>query len=76
MRETQVVVLNCDPDDLIKTLKIGFHSGDFKQLVKHVRYLIKNEDVRIEMGKRAREYACKNHDIEKIGKRYLEVFSN
>ena len=74
MRETPVVVLNCDPDDLIKTHKMGFHSGDFEQLVKDVRYLIKNEDVRREMGEKAREYALKNHDIGKIGKRYLEVF--
>lgn len=74
MRETPVVALNADPDDLLKRKKIGFHSKTFEQLVKDVRYLIKNEDVRKEMGKRARKYAIENHDIEKIGKRYLEVF--
>jgi len=75
MRENPVVTLNCDPDDLIKINKIGFHSGSFKRLVKDVRYLIENEDVRREMGKRAREYAFKNHDIKKVGKRYFKIFN-
>jgi glycosyltransferase involved in cell wall biosynthesis len=74
MRETPVVTLNCDPGDIIKNHKIGFHSGSFNQMVKDVRYLIENEDIIKEMGKNAREYAVKNHDIEKIGKQYLEVF--
>jgi len=76
MRETPVLALNCDPDDLIKSHRLGFHSGSFKRLVKDVRYLIENEDVRREMGEKARKYALKNHDIEKIGKRYLEIFNN
>ena len=74
MRETPVVSLNVDPDDLLKRYEIGLHSKTFEQLVKDVRYLVENEDVRKEMGKRAREYAVEHHDIEKIGKRYLEVF--
>jgi len=74
MRETPVLALNCDPDNVIKRRKLGFHSGSFEQLVKDVRYLIESEDERIEMGKNARKYALKNHDIEKIGKQYFEVF--
>jgi len=74
MRETPVVGLNVDPDDILKRYEIGFHSGNFAQLVKDIRYLVENEDVRKKMGKRAREYAVEHHDIERIGKRYLEVF--
>ncbi len=74
MRETPVVALNSDPDDLIKSHKLGFHSGSFKQLIKDVGYLIENEDERREMGKKARKYAINNHDIKKIGKKYFEVF--
>jgi glycosyltransferase involved in cell wall biosynthesis len=74
MRETPVITLNCDPDNIIKTQNIGFHSGSFRQLVKDVRYLIENQDVRKDMGKKAREYAINNHDIEKIGKKYIKVF--
>ena len=75
MRETPVITLNCDPDNIIKNQRIGFHSGSFKQLIKDVRYLIENEDVRREMGEKARKYSIKNHDIVKIGKRYLEIFN-
>jgi len=74
MRETPVVTLNCDPDNVIKKQRIGFHSGNFKQLVKDVRYLIQNENERRKIGKKAREYAFVNHDIEKIGDKYFEVF--
>ncbi len=76
MRETPVVALNVDPDDLLKEKKIGFHSRSFDQMVKHLKYLIVNENARKEMGKRARDYAIENYTFEKIGKRYLEIFKN
>lgn len=74
MRETPVVTLNCDPDDIIKNHRIGFHSGSFKQMVKDVIYLLENERERKEMGKKARKYALVNYDMEKIGKKYLDTF--
>jgi len=74
MRETPVVTLNCDPDNIIKTQRIGFHSGGFEQLVEDVRYLIENEDERNRMGEKARKYAIENHDIMKTGKKYIELF--
>lgn len=76
MREIPVVTLNVDPDDLLKKKKIGFHSRSFDQMVKHIRYLIENEDSRKEIGRRAREYAIENHTVEKNGRRYLEIFNN
>jgi len=74
MRETPVVTLNCDPDNIIKSQKIGFHSGNFEQLVKDVRYLVENEDERREMGEKARKYAINNHNVEEMGKKYLKAF--
>ncbi|MHA1491428.1 MAG: glycosyltransferase family 4 protein [Promethearchaeota archaeon] len=76
MRETPVVTLNCDPDNIIKNQRIGFHSGSFEKLVMDVRYLIENEDIRREMGEKARIYSIDNHDIVKISKRYLEIIEN
>lgn len=73
-RETPTVTLNFDPDNLIKKYKMGFHSKNFDQLVKDVRYLIENDNIREKMGRNARKYAVENHDIEKVGKRYLEIF--
>ena len=74
MRETPVITINCDPDSIIKSNKIGFHSGSFKKMIDDVKYLIDYVDELKNMGKKAREYAIKYHDIEKIGNEYLYVF--
>ena len=75
LRETPTVSL-IDPDNILKKNSIGFHSKNLEQMVNHVIYLIKNGDIRKEMGKRARQYAVKNHNIEKIGINYLEIFKD
>jgi glycosyltransferase involved in cell wall biosynthesis len=74
MRETPVITLNCDPDNIIKNNKIGFHSGCFENMVDNVKYIIENKDELRKMGKKAREYAIKNHDIKKIGIIYSNSF--
>ena len=73
MRETPIVSLNVDPDDIIRKNTLGFHSGSFEQMVKDVKFLIENEKVRQEMGRNAREYAIREHDIEKILPKYVEL---
>jgi glycosyltransferase involved in cell wall biosynthesis len=74
MRENPTVSLNVDPDDLIKKNKLGFHSGSFEQMVKDVRFLIEDKKVREEMGRNARKYALREHDIKKIVPKYVELF--
>lgn len=74
MRETPVVTLSFDPDDIINKNNIGFHSGNFDQMVKDIRYLIENEEKRREFGKLARKFALENFDMDNIGNRYLKVF--
>jgi len=73
LRETPLVSL-VDTDDILKKYRIGFYSKNFEQMVNNIIYLIKNEDIRKEMGKKARQYAVQNHDIKKIGGKYLEIF--
>ncbi len=72
MRETPVVTLDFDPDDLIKTKNLGFHSGSFQKMAQDVRYLLENQDQRQRMGQAAREYALKNHDMNKVGERFVK----
>ncbi len=74
MRETPTVSLNVDPDDIIKKNKLGFHSVSFEQMIKDVRFLIENKEVREEMGRNARRYAIREHDIKKIVPKYIELF--
>ena len=66
MRSVPVVSLNIDPDDIIKTRKIGFHSGTFEKLVEHVETLIDRDRMREEMGQRAYEYAIENHSLRNV----------
>jgi glycosyltransferase involved in cell wall biosynthesis len=76
MRETPVVTLTCDPDDLIKNYKLGFHSKNFNQLKKDIRYLIENENIRKNIGKRSRDFAINKYDINKIVNNYYNIFSD
>jgi len=74
MRETPVVSLSIDPDNVMEKFKIGFCSKTFNQLVKDVRILVENKEKLRIIGKRARQYAIKNHDIKLIGEKYLNIF--
>jgi len=74
MRETPVVSLNVDPDDIMTREQIGFRSGTFQRLVEDVRFLIEHEQERAAQGRKAREYARGHHDIGLIGNTYLELF--
>jgi len=74
MRETPVVTLHFDPDDIIKRNKMGYKSGDLDKMIEQVKYLLKNKDVRKRMGNNSRKYAVKHHDFKKTGKRHEKVF--
>lgn len=69
-----VVSLNADPDNVIENKKLGFHSGTFKQMVTDVATLLENEKLRKTMGRSAREYVEREHDVRKTAEKYLEVF--
>jgi len=68
-----VVSLEVDPDECICENGIGLHSKTFEKMVEDVRLLIENEELRKEMGFRARRYAEREHNIEEIGKQYVNL---
>ena len=70
-----VVSLHSDPDEIIGKYKLGFHSKTFQQLTEDVRTLLKDKQLREEMGRNGRKYVEKEHDITKVVPRYLEVFN-
>lgn len=74
-RETPTVSL-IDTDNILKNEMIGLHSSNFEHMVKQVIHLIKNEEERKEIGKRARQYALQHHNINKIGVKYLTLFKS
>ncbi len=74
MRETPVVSLCVNPDNVLAEHRIGLFSGTFSRLVEDVRFLLQDEKERIDCGKRARAYAISRHDINIVGRMYLELF--
>ncbi|MFX0139139.1 MAG: glycosyltransferase family 4 protein [Candidatus Hodarchaeota archaeon] len=75
MREVPTVSLNVDPDNIIKDFQLGFHSKTFDQLVKEIRLLITDKNLRIKIGQNARKYAIEEHDINKIHEKFLIILN-
>jgi len=75
MYSVPTVSLNTDPDEAIYRCKLGFHSKTFEQLVQDVSSLIKNEQLRKEMGKNARRYVEKEHNILNVISTYIQIFN-
>ena len=71
-----VVSLNADPDEIIYKCKMGLHSKTFNQLVEDVKILLKDEQLREEMGRNGRHYVEREHDIKKIIGEYVELFDH
>jgi glycosyltransferase involved in cell wall biosynthesis len=68
-----VVSLNVDPDEIICKYDLGFHSGNFNQMVRDVKLLLQDERLREELGQNGRHYVEREHNIEAIANRYSEV---
>lgn len=51
-----------------------FKVDDIKSLTDKVEILKKDKNLREEMGKNAREYAIKNHSVEKVMKKYYSLY--
>lgn len=74
MRETPVVSLSFDPDNINTTKNIGYLSGNIDQLELDVRELLGSKEQLKEMGKKAREYSEQNFDCKITGSAYIREF--
>lgn len=74
LNRVPTTVLLCDPDNVIKRNKLGFHSASFEQLVSDVKFLIENPQIREKIGENARRYAITSHDINKVAKSHEKIF--
>ncbi len=70
------VTLEFDPDEIMEKNNIGYRAGDFLKMVDIIRKLMYDDNLRLEIGKRAREYALANHSIEKNIILYENYFKN
>lgn len=67
----------CGPKDIIRDEEDGLlvENGNIKQLAEKICYLIKNEEIRKEMGFKAR-INVRRFDKEKIMEQWIQLFNN
>jgi len=70
-----VVSLNVDPDNIIRSNEVGYHSETLEQMIIDINNLLENKDLRNKIGKNARKYVEKEHDINKIIIKYINVLN-
>ncbi len=76
LRETPVITLDVDPDCDICKNSLGYHAkGDLKKLINEIKKLIENPSELKEMGRRCRQYAIKNHNIEKTAEQHFKLYN-
>jgi glycosyltransferase involved in cell wall biosynthesis len=73
-RCTPVVSLNIDPDEIICDHKLGLHSKSFEQMVKDVKSLLVDGDLRRELGENGRRYVEQEHELKSVVDQYVELF--
>ncbi len=74
LRETPVVTSGIDPDGLIERKGMGVVSKGLEGVEREIRFLLKNEVARTEMGRRARFFAEKNLNLQKMGTAHDRLF--
>jgi glycosyltransferase involved in cell wall biosynthesis len=71
---TPVLSLNVDPDEVICKEKLGFHSGNFTQMIIDLDSLLKKDDLRQQLGLNGRHYVEKEHNIDQVIGQYIDLF--
>lgn len=74
LRCTPTVSLSFDPDGIIERERIGRCSRDFDHLVRNVDELMLDAEQRLEIGLRAREFACRHLTSDRMTANYSGLF--
>jgi glycosyltransferase involved in cell wall biosynthesis len=75
MRKVPVISLHADIDNFLKDRQFGFLSNTKQQLVQDINLLIKNKEMRVDMGIKASKYAFNYYSIESRKSEILELFN-
>ena len=71
LRKVPVVSLSVNPDGVFDKHLVGFHAGNFDNLIKCVHDLVVNENLRNSLGEYAQRYAKENYsqrNLEKLAR--------
>jgi glycosyltransferase involved in cell wall biosynthesis len=72
--KTPVISLKINPDGIIKRYRMGFCSGSMEQMIKDIRLLLQNDQLRQEMGNNGYVYVKRHHDADMIAEQYISLF--
>ena len=76
LARTPVVYLNVNPDEVITKHAIGYVSDNNKEkMSEQIKILLNDEKDWKEKSENAFQYVKKNHDIETVGKQWVELVS-
>lgn len=73
LQGTPTLSLYFDPGGLITRERLGSVPGDLAGLERDLRALLADEDGRAQMGARARDYACRQHDPAANARRLAQL---
>jgi len=74
LRSTPVISLEVDPDRVINRNSLGTCSGNFDKLVADVKNLLANPFMLKNFGKICRNYAFREHNLNRVMNIYEELF--
>lgn len=76
LRHVPVVSLNVDPDNVLETENLGFHSRTFEGLAGDTERLIDDRGLRESIGRRAHEYALRHHSVGPNTAKVVSLLAN
>lgn len=71
-----VVSLTANPDGIITDYELGHHSKNLDQMIKDIKILLEDKEIRKKMGKNGRKYVEKYHNINNIANQYETLIKN
>lgn len=66
MRNTPVISLNCDPDNILQDYHCGIKSSTFEKMIEDTVSLLKNDGMITQMGHNAKKYAFEHHSVNNL----------
>jgi len=73
--ELPIVSLHANPDGILNTFTIGFHSATFEQMIDDVKKLMMDPSILHEMGKNAFDYYQKEHNWDEYISKYENLIT-
>jgi len=71
-----VILDHCAAGEVVNHQKTGYVCKDLNELIKYLKILVENQNLREKMGQDAKNFAIENFSWEQTAKNYEAVFTN